>query len=154
MRLTKTTSYAVRILVDCATAGDRLLKTAELSKRLDITPLNVFKIVHILSHAGFLEAVRGRNGGVRLARPATEIRIGEIVRTIESTQVEIESKGRRKGSGKRQLNDIFDDALEAFIAVLDQHTLADMAKGRERAAKTREVSAPVARLSVLRGGSC
>ena len=130
MRLTKTTSHAIRILVDCAEAEGSLVKTASIAARLDITPLNVFKIVHLLSRAGFVEAVRGRNGGVRLARPAASIRIGEVVGMIESTAVEVEGEAKRKRGAAPRLNAIFDDALEAFIGVLDQHTLADMAKRR------------------------
>lgn len=131
MRLTKTTSHAVRILIDCAAAGDERLKVADISKRLDITPLNVFKIVHLLSRAGFIEATRGRNGGVRLTRPPAAIRIGEVVRAMESTEIEVAGAtkaARNTGSDtKPQINLIFDDALEAFISVLDQHTLADLA---------------------------
>lgn len=151
MRLTKTTSYAVRILVDCAAADGKLVKTSDISRRLDITPLNVFKIVHILSHAGFVEAVRGRNGGVRLARPADQIRIGEVVRAIEATAIEVERTGRRKRLGKRQLNDIFDDAMEAFISVLDQHTLADMALARSKKTKVRSPVSVAVRAAMLRG---
>src|SRR6478672_4288044 len=80
MRLTKSTSHAIRILIDCARADARLVKVAELSDRLQITPQNVFKIVNLLARAGLIEAMRGRNGGVRLARPATAIRIGDVVR--------------------------------------------------------------------------
>jgi Rrf2 family protein len=133
MRLTKTTSHAIRIAIDCAEAKGALIKVADIAARLDITQLNVFKIVHILSHAGFVEAMRGRNGGVRLARPADEIRIGDIVRATESTGMEVagaEGSGRGKTPGKAPLNEIFDFALVAFISVLDQHTLADMAKNK------------------------
>lgn len=151
MRLTKTTSYAVRILVDCAAADGELVKTSDISRRLEITPLNVFKIVHILSRAGFVEAVRGRNGGVRLARPADEIRIGEVVRAIEVTEVEVERAHRRKRPDKRRLNDIFDDAMEAFISVLDQHTLADMAQARSSRSRSRSPVAAAAHAAVLRG---
>ena len=69
MRLTKQTGHAIRILIDCALAGDQLVKVADISERLGVTKQNVFKIVHILSHAGFLTAVRGPSGGVRLAKP-------------------------------------------------------------------------------------
>ena len=130
MRLTKTTSHAIRILIDCAEAAGGLVKVAEISRRLDITPLNVFKVVHLLSRAGFVEAVRGRNGGVRLARAARSIRIGEIVRAMEATQVEVTGGAI---DAKPRINTIFDNALDAFISVLDQHTLADMAKGRGKA---------------------
>jgi len=121
MRLNKSTSHAVRILVHCAKSDDELVKVAEIARRLDITQQNTFKIVHLLTKGGFLGTVRGRNGGVRLARPAAKIRIGDIVRSIELSGTD----GMEPGQGTG-LNEIVDDALEAFISVLDQHTLADM----------------------------
>jgi Rrf2 family protein len=157
MRLTKSTSHAIRILIDCAQSGGRLVKVAELSGRLEITPQNVFKIVNMLTRAGLIEALRGRNGGVRLARPATHIRIGDVVRATEVTHVEIEDgadtrrPGQRKPSASRGVNRILDDALGAFIDVLDQHTLADMANahrpgvGPERRRVAEPAQALVAR---------
>jgi Rrf2 family nitric oxide-sensitive transcriptional repressor len=134
MRLTKTTSHAIRILIDCARAGDGLIKVAALSGRLGITPQNVFKIVNLLARAGLIEAMRGRNGGVRLARPAHLVRIGDVVRATEITRVAIEegaaSALRGRGHG---VNRVLDDALEAFIEVLDRHTIADMAKSQRPA---------------------
>ena len=132
MRLTKSTSHAIRILIDCARASGELTKVATLSERLGITQQNVFKIVNLLTKAGLAEAVRGRHGGVRLARPAAAIRIGDVVRATEVTHVEIEEgvavAKRGRGHG---VNRILDDALEAFIEVLDQHTIADMAKNQQ-----------------------
>jgi Rrf2 family nitric oxide-sensitive transcriptional repressor len=130
MRLTKSTSHAIRILIQCARADGRLLKVAELSDRLQITQQNAFKIVNLLARAGLIEAMRGRNGGVRLARSPGAIRIGDVVRATEVTHVEIDDDvdDRRQGRGRR-VNQILDDALSAFIEVLDQHTLADMARG-------------------------
>jgi Rrf2 family nitric oxide-sensitive transcriptional repressor len=129
MRLTKSTSYAIRILIDCAQASDRLIKVAELSERLQITQQNTFKIVNLLARVGLIDAIRGRNGGVRLARPATAIRIGDVVRATEVTHVEIDEETAHPKQGRSGgVNKILDDALEAFIEVLDQHTLADMAR--------------------------
>jgi Rrf2 family nitric oxide-sensitive transcriptional repressor len=153
MRLTKSTSHAIRILIDCARADDRLMKVAELSERLQITPQNVFKIVNLLARAGLIEAMRGRNGGVRLARPAAAIRIGDVVRATEVTHVEIEdgAGGRRQKRG-RGVNQILDDALGAFIDVLDQHTLADMAAGQPaEAAAPRRKTASAARPATFAG---
>lgn len=124
MRLNKSTSHAVRILIDCAKAEGNLIKVADIAQRLDITQQNAFKIVHLLSKAGFLSSVRGRHGGVRLARPAAQIRVGDVVRSIETLGQE-EEEADSRGS----LHRIVDDALEAFISVLDQHTLEDMAAG-------------------------
>lgn len=137
MRLTKSTSHAIRILIECAQAGDRLVKVAELSTRLDITPQNVFKIVNLLTRAGLVAAARGRNGGVRLARAASEIRIGDVVRATEVTHVEIEDGDIAKATAgsSREVNQILDNALGAFIDVLDQHTLADMAKAQKLVAQ-------------------
>ncbi|MDO9381642.1 MAG: Rrf2 family transcriptional regulator [Hyphomicrobiaceae bacterium] len=135
MRLNKSTSHAIRILIDCTQAGEDLVKAAEISRRLDITPQNTFKIVHLLSRAGFIEAVRGRHGGVRLAKPASEIRIGHVVRAMESMAIEIEGDGAAKPSESKEraagINQILDNALEAFISVLDQHTLQEMALGKK-----------------------
>jgi len=131
MRLTKQTGHAIRILIDCALAKDQLVKVAEVSDRLGVTKQNVFKIVHILSHAGFLTAVRGPNGGVRLAKPATTIRIGDVVRAIEVTRVQVEGGKSSRQSNEADpgnINAMFDDALTAFISVLDQHTLAELAE--------------------------
>ena len=141
MRLTKSTSHAIRILIECARAGDRLIKVAELSQHLEITQQNVFKIVNLLARAGLIEAMRGRNGGVRLARPASAIRIGDVVRATEVTHVEIEEiAGSRKPKGAG-VNQILDHALEAFIDVLDQHTLADMAAAQTAPAPRRKPAA-------------
>jgi Rrf2 family protein len=129
MRLTKQTGHAIRILIDCALAGDQLVKVADVSDRLGVTKQNVFKIVHILSHAGFLAAVRGPNGGVRLAKPATSIKIGDVVRSIEVTRVQVEGGNdpTSNDTDPGNINAMFDDALTAFITVLDQHTLAELA---------------------------
>ncbi|HEY8247635.1 MAG TPA: Rrf2 family transcriptional regulator [Hyphomicrobium sp.] len=127
MRLNKSTSHAVRILIDCAKAEGRLIKVAEIAERLDITQQNAFKIVHLLSKAGFLASVRGRHGGVRLARPAAKIRIGDVVRSIETMGRDEQEEAGGRGS----LHRIVDDALDAFISVLDQHTLEDMAAAHQ-----------------------
>jgi Rrf2 family nitric oxide-sensitive transcriptional repressor len=130
MRLTKQTGHAIRILTDCAQGERELLKVAELSERLGITKQNVFKIVHILSRAGFLAATRGPSGGVRLAKPANAIRIGDVVRAIEVTHVEIDGEDRAAIGAQRDtgsINAVLDDALAAFVSVLDQHTLDDLA---------------------------
>lgn len=133
MRLNKSTSHAVRILIDCATAEGSLIKVGDIAGRLDITQQNAFKIVHLLSKAGFLASVRGRHGGVRLARPASQIRIGDVVRSIETL-----GQDEQEDDGRGSLHRIVDDALDAFISVLDQHTLEDMAAGAARGAGGRD----------------
>jgi Rrf2 family nitric oxide-sensitive transcriptional repressor len=152
MRLTKSTDYAMRILIDCARAGERLIKVAELSKRLEITPQNVFKIVHLLARAGLIEAMRGRNGGVRLARAAELIRIGDVVRATEVTRVAIEEGGAGARGRGHSVNRVLDDALEAFIDVLDRHTIADMVRSHASTeAPARDRTRRAARAATLAG---
>ena len=127
MRLNKSTGDAIRILIACARAEGALVKVVDLSATLDISMQNVFKIVHILSRAGLTAAVRGRHGGIRLSRSADAIYIGDIVRAMEQT--ESSTDAGRPGEGGASAVDVtrvLDDALEAFIAVLDRHSLADM----------------------------
>ena len=133
MRLTKQTGHAIRILIDCTHAGNDLVKVADISRRLDLTKQNVFKIVHILSRAGFVAAVRGPSGGVRLAKPAASIRVGDVVRAIEVTRVHVDGAQDADAAALkegRSLNSMFDHALSAFISVLDQHTLADLSEAQ------------------------
>lgn len=137
MRLNKSTSHSVRILIDCAKAGDRLIKVADIAQRLDITQQNAFKIVHLLSKAGFLASVRGRHGGVRLARPASAIRVGDVVRAIEFAGQD----GKQSG-GSASLGEIVDNAFEAFISVLDQHTLEEMAEATRPLPEVSDAGGP------------
>lgn len=150
MRLNKSTGDAIRILIACARADGELVKVVDLSSSLDITMQNVFKIVHILSHAGLTAAVRGRHGGIRLSRSADTIFIGDVVRAMEQTEPAADAS-TRQGEGGRSVTRVLDDALEAFIAVLDRHSLADMVAREMRAAgpaakaPTRQVRAPAAK---------
>jgi len=119
-------------MIDCAQSNGELVKAAEIARRLDISLQNTLKIVHVLSHAGFVTAARGRNGGVRLARPAHDIRVGDVIRATEVTSVEIEGEPatpRPRKSDSVSIGRVLDQALQAFIAVLDRHTLEDMARG-------------------------
>ena len=139
MRLTKQTSHAIRILIHCARARGQLIKVAEIARELDLTQQNVFKIVHLLTRSGFLTAVRGRYGGVRLAREPKDIRIGDVVRATEVTHVAIEGEDVPTRPGQSQpISQVLDDALEAFISVLDQHTLEEMARAPRQAAISSE----------------
>jgi Rrf2 family nitric oxide-sensitive transcriptional repressor len=153
MRLNKSTSHAIRLLIECARAEGELVKVADLSARLGITMQNVFKIVHLLSRGGLIAAQRGRHGGVALSRGADEIAIGDIVRAMEATEIEVAMDGAATGASGRAVkgvNRVLDDALEAFIGVLDQHTLADMA-GRP-AARAPKPAAPRRRSPPTRAG--
>ena len=83
MRLTKQTNYAVRMLMYCAANGGKLSRIPEIARAYGVSELFLFKILQPLVEAQLVETVRGRNGGVRLARPAGEINLFDVVRVTE-----------------------------------------------------------------------
>lgn len=151
MRLNKATSHALRVLVACAEADGALRKVAEMAHALDLSEQNVFKIVHLLSRAGLVAAERGRHGGVRLSRPADQIRVGDVVTAMEAMPQAIAEDGSVADSTQAGHGALFDDAFEAFLAVLNLSTVADMAKTQKTAARrAKSKPASVARSAATR----
>ena len=141
MRLTKQTSYALRILIHCALSGGKHVKAADIAAEHGITEFNVAKIVPILVRGGFITTSRGRTGGLKLARAPQEIGIGDVIRATEATHVEAECVGGTTlPCGIKRaapINRMLGEAVEAFIEVLDKHTLADLIVARPREAACR-----------------
>lgn len=130
MQLTKFSDYALRVLMYTHTAGGRLVTIDEIATAFQISRAHLMKVVNTLTRAGYLTAVRGRSGGLRLARPAEQIRLGEVVRTTEPdfALVECFAQGNRCSiSGCCRLARVLDQALSAFLEVLDSSTLAGVA---------------------------
>lgn len=124
MRISKTTHNALQILIATAKSGNNLVKGAAIAHELGLTEQNTSKIVHLLSRGGFIKAVRGPQGGMTLALNPADIRIGDVVLAMERMTIEDE---RQVHGG---FNDIFDVALDAFVSVLNQHTLADVVRSK------------------------
>lgn len=140
MRLNRSTGHAIRIMLECSRVEPKLVKVADLAVSLDLSMQNVFKIVHILSRAQLVVCARGRHGGVRLAHGADKIRLGDIVRAMEATDLAEDDRlplANAARSGGTDVNQALELALGAFIDVLDQHTLAAMT-GRLPAPKGAE----------------
>lgn len=113
----------------------------EIAVTYGISENHLMKLIHQLGQDGFVTTTRGKNGGVALDRPASQINIGEVIRTTEGNFHLVECFNSKKvGScpieGPCALPHILDLALHAFFEVLDQHTLEDLLK-RERALKRR-----------------
>jgi len=130
VRLTKHTDYALRALIFAASHDDRLVSTEEISDAYGISVNHLVKIVNNLGKEGFLEVRRGRSGGLRLGRPASEIGIGAVVRACEPDFALVECL---EGGGDAcpitpacALIRPLIEAKEAFLAVLDRYTLADV----------------------------
>lgn len=126
MQLTMFSDYALRVLMFTHAADGRLVTIDEIAGSYDISRAHLTKVVNALTRTGFLEAVRGRSGGLRLAKPADQIVLGEIVRATEPdfALVECFATGNQCVITKCcKLQGVLDEALQAFLSVLDHHTL-------------------------------
>ena len=134
MRLTTFTDYSLRVLMYLALDRSRLATIPEIAKAFEVSQNHLVKVVHRLAQAGVIESVRGKGGGVRLARAPERIRIGEIVRMTEGDAPIVEcfaddANGCRIAGPCRLKRALF-DGFEALYASLDRHTLADIAGNR------------------------
>lgn len=130
MQLTRFSDYALRVLMYAHAADDRLVTIEEIASSYRISKAHLMKVVNALTRAGYLKAVRGRTGGLTLSRPAAEIRLGDVVRATEPDfeLVECFSTGSQCVIDDCcRLPAILRRALGAFLAELDQHTVASIA---------------------------
>jgi len=134
MRLTRQTNYAIRILMYCAANDDRLSRIPEIAAAYTVSELFLFKILQPLVENGLVETVRGRNGGVRLGRPADQITLFDVVRVTEESFAMAECFENDNADcpliDSCALNSALREALNAFFEVLAKHTVADLAKER------------------------
>ena len=125
MRLTRYTDYAMRVMIHLGAHDGELVSIADIARAYDISHANLMKVVQDLGGAGYVETVRGRHGGVRLARPAEAINLGELVRHTEAG-FELADCGSCLIAPACGLRCILAEATAAFLAVLDRYTIADL----------------------------
>ncbi|MFY9695284.1 MAG: Rrf2 family transcriptional regulator [Xanthobacteraceae bacterium] len=129
MRLTLHTDFALRVLIQVGLNDGKLTTVNDIAESFDISKQHLMKIVNDLSQKGYLDTVRGRNGGIRLQREPRDINIGQVVRDMED-KLDVIGCLERKGYCRIErvcvLRGILSDATDAFLAVLDSHTLADL----------------------------
>jgi Rrf2 family iron-responsive transcriptional regulator len=133
MRLTRQTNYAMRILMYCAANNDRLSRIPEIASAYSVSELFLFKILQPLVENGLVQTVRGRNGGVRLGRPAEQISLFDVVRVTEESFAMaecFESDSDCPLVDSCALNSALREALNAFFEVLGRHTIADLVAER------------------------
>ena len=131
MRLTLNTDFSLRVLMHVGICGDRLTTINDIAQSFGISKAHLMKVVNDLSQKGYLETVRGRNGGIRLMREPRHINVGRVVRDTEN-QLAVLGCLERKGYCPIErvcvLRSALRDATQAFLAVLDAYTLADLIK--------------------------
>ncbi|MCP1199780.1 iron-responsive transcriptional regulator RirA [Notoacmeibacter sp. MSK16QG-6] len=134
MRLTRQTNYAIRMMMYCASNPEGLSRIPDIAKSAEVPELYLFKILKPLVNSGLMKTVRGRKGGVCLARPAEEITLFDIVRVTEEGffMADCFEDGETNCPlvDHCSLNAALREALNAFLAVLSRHTLADLVKDR------------------------
>lgn len=146
MRLTAFTDYSLRVLMYLAADPDRRATVAEICAAYDVKANHLTKVVHHLAKRGWVATVRGKGGGLTLARPAEQICIGEVVRDAEGQALPAEcfsaEASRCAIVGQCRLKGVLGEAVEAFHAVLDRYTLADITANRQQLVQLLRFIAP------------
>lgn len=136
MRLTIRTELAMRTLMFCAANEDRLVRKREIAEACDASENHLAQVIHILGQRGFLTTLRGRAGGLRLARAPEEIGVGQVFRSLEAEVPFAECFAEAEGKSCPlkpfcRLHCLMEEALEAFYGRLDQVSLADLMADNE-----------------------
>ncbi|PUB17471.1 RrF2 family transcriptional regulator [Yoonia sediminilitoris] len=134
MKLTSYSNYAMRSLQLAALKSPDLVRIDDVARIHNLSRPHITKIVYELGRAGYLETVRGRGGGFRLARPAEDIIVGDVIRVTEGPLDVVECFNPEKNTcplmGICVLSRKMQEAMAAFMAVLDDLTIADIAANR------------------------
>jgi Rrf2 family nitric oxide-sensitive transcriptional repressor len=148
MRLNTFTDYCLRALMYAGAKGEDLSTIDEIAAAYGISRNHLMKVVLRLGQLGYLETVRGKGGGVRLARPPDAINLGKLVRETEQDLALVECfQGRAQGCVVEPacvLKRVLGEALGAFLKALDGYTLADLLAPRRRLATLLSIPAPAA----------
>ncbi|MEZ7861814.1 MAG: Rrf2 family transcriptional regulator [Aeromonadaceae bacterium] len=134
MQLTLFTDYALRTLTYLALQPEARLSTiTEVAEKFEISRNHVVKIVHQLGVKGYIETVRGKHGGIRLARASSEINLRDVVSDMENVSclLDCQREGCLLTAGCR-FQGILRKAMRAFLDVLGEFTLADLVKDKDR----------------------
>ena len=153
MRLTVYTDYSLRLLIYAALAPDRLINISEVADAYAISRNHLTKVVHRLAVAGYLETIRGKGGGLRLARRPEAIRLGDVVRQSEPdmalttcfSPIDAPCPIQPRCVLRRALR----EAGDAFFRVLDSYTLADLAAPGSGLRSLLGIAAPSCKLQTL-----
>ncbi|MBT2583518.1 Rrf2 family transcriptional regulator [Planococcus sp. ISL-109] len=136
MRLTMYTDYSLRVLIYLGTKEeDKLTTIQEISDAYNISKNHLMKVTFELGKAGFIETVRGRGGGIRLADRPENINIGTVVRQMEEDFQLVECFSSEHNTCPISpicgLRGVLGKALHAYLSVLDEYNLKDLLFNKE-----------------------
>ncbi|KAF7598522.1 MAG: BadM/Rrf2 family transcriptional regulator [Candidatus Dactylopiibacterium carminicum] len=129
MKLTTYTDYTLRVLMYLALRPEHLATIQGIAQAYGISESHLMKVVQQLGKSGFVEALRGKGGGLRLAVPASQVGLGVVVRAAEGDGPIVEcfvAPDRCRITPGCRLVGVLHEAREAFYGVLDRYTLADL----------------------------
>jgi Rrf2 family nitric oxide-sensitive transcriptional repressor len=136
MQLTRYSDYSLRVLIYLAVRPDHLATIEEIAQAYGISKAHLMKVVHQMGRAGFLETVRGRGGGFRLARAPEDITVGDVIRYTEDKMDLVECFDPETSHCRIEpvcgLRGVLVEALDAFLKTLDRYTLADLVARRRK----------------------
>ena len=137
MRLTVHSDFSLRVLMYLAAFPDRLATIEQIASAYGISQNHIMKVAQTLARHGFIETLRGRSGGIRLARPTKEITVGAVLRATEEDFQLVECfrpENTCRITPVCRLKGALNDALDAYLQVLDDWTLAELVTSRKRLA--------------------
>jgi Rrf2 family nitric oxide-sensitive transcriptional repressor len=139
MHLTRYSDYSLRVLIFLGAKRDERATIPEIAEAYGISRAHLMKVVQLLGQLGYVETLRGRNGGMRLGAPPEKIRIGQVLRQTEESFALVDCFSSDAAGGAARgcaitpackLRGMLAEALQGFLAVLDRYTLADILEGR------------------------
>jgi len=143
MRLTLHTDYSLRLLMLLAIEPDARHTIEEIARRYGISRNHLMKVAQTLTQAGFVESMRGRGGGLELARAPELINLGDVVRACEDGFALVECFDRERNTcvvaPSCGLRGPLEEALAAFLSVLDRYCLADLVSRPETLRRMRQL---------------
>jgi Rrf2 family nitric oxide-sensitive transcriptional repressor len=135
MKLTGFTDYSLRVLIYLAADRSRRATIAEIATAFGVSEHHMTKVVHSLGRQGWIETTRGKGGGLTLAKRPDAVVIGQVVRDAEGPAMPAEcfapDESRCVIAPCCRLKGVLAEAVQAFHAVLDRYTLADITRNEQ-----------------------
>ena len=142
MRLTRYTDYSLRVLIHLALNDERLCSIGEMSRTYDVSHNHLMKVVNALAHDGFIKTVRGRAGGMQLARPPEAITVGEVIRRTEEGFQLADCSGCALAPACG-LTGVLAKGMQAMMAVFDSYTIADLLTDKDAMRRLMNRESPI-----------